>query len=125
MKSEDVPIQEVKWMKSPGNSKPKTSEEKLAEKIASSQKLLDALAPMFEEAEEKKLYFWTSHGNEWFSPKELRVQQAAGCLLWGPSNWQLRCPKERLVELQLETRKWADATQRFHKKLLDEGYDLS
>lgn len=122
MSDKDKPIDEVKWMKAPGNKKPKTPEEKLAEKLASSKKLLDALQPMFEEAEEKKFYFWTSHGNQWFSPEELREQHEAGCLLWGPNNWQLRCPKEKLVELQFEAKKWADETKHFHKRLQDEGY---
>lgn len=65
-----------------------------------------SLAPLFREAREKKLWFFASHHQIWFSPEELAAQHAKGRFLWGAVNWRLRDPIEALRDLD---RKVADA----------------
>ncbi len=66
------------------------------------QEILETLTPLFERAEKDKLWFYTSYQMLWFSPKELRKQQAKGSFVWSVGNWQLRNPQERLNQLNNE-----------------------
>ena len=65
-----------------------------------------SMAPLFRDAREKKLWFYTSYQQIWFSPDELAAQHAQGKFLWGAVNWRLRDPVEALNDLD---RKIADA----------------
>ena len=65
--------------------------------------ILAMLAPLFERAEREDLYFFTTAAEEeplWFTPEELRDQHQRDDFVWGPDNWQLRSPLERVAELQ-------------------------
>ena len=57
---------------------------------------------LFEQAEREGLWFFTSHQQIWFSPRELKEQRAQGRFRWGVSNWQLRDPSEYLLQAQRE-----------------------
>jgi hypothetical protein len=54
---------------------------------------------MFQEAEEKRLWFWSRYQDLWFSPAELRAQHQRGSFRWGHENWKLRDPTELLADL--------------------------
>jgi len=61
--------------------------------------VLDGLEPMFKEAEEKGLWFYCFYQAMWFSPTELREEQANGKFRWGAVNWKLRNPQDELKSL--------------------------
>lgn len=61
---------------------------------------LKELQPLFDEAKEKGLWFYSFYQNLWFSPKDLRRLHRKGRYIWGRDNWELRDPQERLAELQ-------------------------
>lgn len=60
----------------------------VATEIQASMELLLA------EAERSGQWLFTQYQGIWFSPAELRKNQADGRFLWGPVNWQLRHPSE-------------------------------
>lgn len=60
----------------------------------------DMLKPLISEAREKGLWLWCHYQDIWFSPSELEQQNANGKFLWGPVNWKLRDPTERLREAE-------------------------
>lgn len=62
--------------------------------------ILENLAPLFQKAEREGLWFYCSYQQLWFTPAELREQHKKGRFIWGPVNWQLRMPRERLEEAQ-------------------------
>lgn len=58
------------------------------------------LAPLIEQARAEGKWLWCNYQDIWFSPDELAKQNANGKFLWGPVNWKLRDPKERLTEAE-------------------------
>ena len=62
--------------------------------------ILKSLEPMFELAEKTGYWFFCSYQQMWFHPNELRQKQAEGYFIWGPANWILRDPQEKLIELE-------------------------
>lgn len=64
------------------------------------ERILESLEPLFQEAEEKGLWFYTEYQSLWFSPKELRKQHEKGRFLLSPVSWRLRAPYVRLIELE-------------------------
>src|SRR5690349_4961814 len=61
----------------------------------------DELDRLFEEARAKSLWFHAHHLRLWLSPDELQAKQEGGHLLYGPINWELRRPEDRLKQLLL------------------------
>lgn len=62
--------------------------------------IIESLKPMFDEAKEKNLWFYTEFdGGLWFSPVELKELQREGRFVWGPANFKLRDPIEKIYEL--------------------------
>ena len=78
------------------------------EAIAQRQKVANeydaTMAPLFKEAEEKGLWFYTSYQALWFSPSELKAEHAKGSFKWGPDNWKLRDPKEMIKAIDSRRR---------------------
>ena len=67
------------------------------------QAILASLKPLFEEADEKGLWFFHhSHevGEVWCSPEFLRLKQSEGELLWSSEHWELRSPLAYMKTLQ-------------------------
>lgn len=62
--------------------------------------ILDTLEPLFKEAEQENLWFYSNYQDMWFSPEELRKQHANGKFVWGATNWTLRSPYEKLEQLE-------------------------
>lgn len=58
----------------------------------------DTMNDLFEQAEERGYWFFTSYQSLWFAPAELREHRAAGRFYWGPTNWTLRNPSELVTE---------------------------
>ena len=67
--------------------------------IDEAQAVKDSMAPLFKEARDKKLWFFTSYQQIGFSPEELAAQHMAGNFLWGAVNWHLRDPVDALKDL--------------------------
>lgn len=67
------------------------------------QAIHDGLKPLFEQAEKEQLWFWNRYQSMWFTPAELREQQAEGKWVWGAPNWTLRHPSEELTRLYQAT----------------------
>ncbi len=57
---------------------------------------------MFQQARQEGLWFYSAYQQLWFSPDDLEHRQKNGQFCWGPENWRLRNPQERLKELQQE-----------------------
>ena len=59
------------------------------------QIIVMSLAPLFEEAEEKGLWFYHNSeesGEVWCSPPFLKGKHEEGQYIWPPEHWQLRDP---------------------------------
>ena len=68
--------------------------------------ILASLQPLFEEAEEKGLWFFhesTEAGEVWCSPEYLRLQQTKGEMVWAPEHWELRSPAAYAKKLLMQT----------------------
>jgi hypothetical protein len=62
--------------------------------------ILMSLQPLFQEAEEKGLWFFHKSdqaGEIWWPPEYLRLKQSEGENIWGPEHWDLRNPFRYLV----------------------------
>lgn len=73
----------------------------------------ELMKPLFAKAEAEGLWFQSNYQGIWFSPKDLRQQQASGKFRWGPVNWQLLpyttyLREEKLPELELMVKRWAE-----------------
>lgn len=73
------------------------------------------LDEMMERARSEHLWFYCSYQHLWFSPAELAAHHANGRFRWGPVNWELRSPMERLVELNEEIEKATRARDEFRR----------
>ena len=62
--------------------------------------ILKTLEPLFEQAEKEGLWFYSTYQDLWFTPKELRSNQANGTFVWGVVNWKLRKPQEKIDSLE-------------------------
>lgn len=71
------------------------------------------LAPLIEQARRERKWLFCSYQELWFSPDELAAQNRAGSFRWGPVNWQLRDPAERLTELAAQIGSAVAAYERF------------
>lgn len=69
------------------------------------QAILMSLAPLFEEAEAKNLWFFhesAEAGEVWCSPEYLRLEQSKGEFVWAPEHWELRSPTGYLKSLRIQ-----------------------
>lgn len=64
------------------------------------ESVIKGMKPMIEKARRNGMWLWSRYQDLWFSPDELESKQAAGRFCWGPANWSLRHPSERLKELE-------------------------
>lgn len=58
----------------------------------------ESLEPLFARAERDGLWFYSCYQGIWLTPEALRAEQQNGRLRWGGANWELRDPKERVLE---------------------------
>ena len=64
------------------------------------KKILASLEPMFKKAEKEGLYFFWNYQGLWLSPEKLKEYHKKGEFVWGPTNWELRDPAEKTVQLE-------------------------
>lgn len=55
-----------------------------------------SMRPLFDQARREGKWFYTSYQQIWFSPDQLEAAQRDGRFRWGPCNWELRDPMERV-----------------------------
>ena len=69
------------------------------------QIIIMSLKPLFEEAEEKGLWFYhESHeaGEIWCSPEYLHLKHSKGEMIWAPEHWELRNPLYYMKSLHMK-----------------------
>jgi hypothetical protein len=66
--------------------------------------LRDSLELLCQRAEKEGKWLYCGYQCLWFSPAELRKENANGRFLWGPSNFQLRDPTEQLRRLEMDAK---------------------
>ena len=73
------------------------------------------LSVLCDQAQREGKALWCHYQNLWFTPAELRRENAAGRFLWSAVNWKLRDPAERTQELtadveraQRELARWTE-----------------
>lgn len=64
------------------------------------EQMRQLLEPLISQAEAEGKWLHCSYQDLWFSPAQLREENRKGSFLWGPVNWTLRDPQERLAEAQ-------------------------
>ena len=79
--------------------------------------ILNSLKPLFKSAEQNNLWFHCSYQDLWFSPEELRANQSVGRFIWGPDNWTLRNPQEKIAYLERQIVKAQNALNDFKKRV--------
>lgn len=77
----------------------------------------ESLQEMFRKARERKLWFHSLYQDVWFSPDELDQMHEQGRFLWGPVNWKLRSPSEKLDELEREAERLLQRIKDFQKRM--------
>lgn len=85
--------------------------------IGLKEDIIAELQPLFEEAEEKGLWFFTPYQKKWFSPQELRHEHENNRFLLCAINWELRYPNERLEELKQQKNSIENEIRRFRKRM--------
>jgi hypothetical protein len=55
---------------------------------------------LIKQARAEGKWLWCHYQDIWFSPDQIELEQSQGRFRWGPVNWKLRDPKERLQEAE-------------------------
>lgn len=63
------------------------------------EEVLDDLEPLIREAERTGKWLHCVYQDLWFSPAELRAENAGGHFIWGAVNWTLRDPLDEYARL--------------------------
>ncbi len=77
-----------------------------------------AMDVLLAKAERDGLWLCSQYASVWFSPAELRDHQARGSFRWGPVNWTLRDPEERIAQLTEAVAKAETALVEFRMRVL-------
>ena len=64
--------------------------------------ILAELAPLIEKAKAEGMWLLCTYQGMWFSPSELRAQNANGKFIWGACNFKLRDPMEKMEQISGE-----------------------
>lgn len=68
----------------------------------SAEEVKEMLEPLIQQAEREGMWLYhngIATGEFWFSPTQLRAENEKGHFLWGPVNWQLRDPWDKIKML--------------------------
>jgi hypothetical protein len=68
-------------------------------------------------ARQFKLWFHSGYQDLWFSPDEMQAEWDAGRFIWGPQNWTLEFPEERLARLSRAAEGAQQAVEDFKERL--------
>lgn len=75
------------------------------------------LNELINQAEREGKWLWCHYQDLWFSPAQLRDQNANGKFRWGVVNWQLRDPQERLDEAQRRVNAATQEAERIRRQI--------
>ena len=93
------------------------------------QAIIASLQPLFEEAQEKGLWFFhnSPDGEElWMSPEFLKLKQSHGEHVMAPEHWELRNPSGYMKKLHADAKGLVDEYNAMADRLkLDETMELT
>jgi hypothetical protein len=89
--------------------------------VTTGDEIRQSLVPLFQEARERRLWFYCSYQDLWFSPDELEKEQTAGKFVWGAANWRLRNPEELVAEKELALQAARRAYDRAVERVAERG----
>ena len=75
------------------------------------------MRPLFDKAEQQRLWFYSRYQDLWFSPEALKRHQAEGRFRWGAVNWELRDPRERVAKLREEAKQLLRTADAFEAEI--------
>lgn len=81
------------------------------------EQIIELMEPLIAEAERTGKWLFYQYQWLWFSPQELRKNQATGHFCWAPANWRIRDPLERLAELKENVERAARCFDEFERRL--------
>jgi len=84
---------------------------------ANPNEIRESIEALIQEAERKGLWLHCYYQDIWRSPQQLREANAKGQFLWGPVNWSLRDPKERLDEARERSQRAAEEVRRITRDI--------
>lgn len=58
-------------------------------------------------------WLWCRYQDLWFKPNELAEAQANGKFRWGPVNWEMRDPQERIKSLEEDVKRAKSTLENF------------
>ena len=76
------------------------------------------LQDLIDQARREGKWLWCHYQDLWFSPAQLEAENAKGNFRWGPVNWKLRDPIERLGEAERRVSKAIDERNRIAKEII-------
>lgn len=82
-----------------------------------SENIRESLQPMFQTARREGKWFWCVYQDLWWSPDELKTHQNQGRFVWGPPNWKLRDPWERVHSLERGIEEAKNVLTSFKKRI--------
>jgi hypothetical protein len=74
--------------------------------------MMGELNALIDKAEGEGKWLWCHYQDLWFSPGQLREQNRNGKFRWGPVNWKLRDPQERIDAADKAARAATDYAER-------------
>jgi hypothetical protein len=77
----------------------------------------ELLKPLIAEAKATDRWLHCHYQDLWFSPEQLEAANAQGRFLWGPVNWTLRDPQERVAILSRDVENARLALESFKAQL--------
>jgi len=76
------------------------------------------LQDLIDQARREGKWLWCHYQNLWFSPSQLEAENAKGNFRWGPVNWKLRSPIERLAEAEQKAGEAIEERNRIAREIL-------
>lgn len=88
------------------------------------QEIMDGLKPLFEKAEKKNLWFYSTYQDAWYTPKELRKCYERITALQKAVDWELRDPRCELTNRYNKVKGAQLDLDNWKQKLKDGGFEI-
>ena len=75
------------------------------------------LQDLINQAREETKWLWCHYQDLWFSPDQLEEENRKGSFRWGPINWKLRDPSERVSEAKRRADRAAEELARVSREV--------
>jgi hypothetical protein len=85
--------------------------------INTKEDIIELMKPMIAEARAKGFWLCSTYQRLWFSPDQLELVMSAGKFCWGPANWQILNPIDRLKEFDILISEGEKAREEFKKNI--------